>query len=409
MIYLRRILIALFAGLLAGLSSSFFLHLLEYATNYRSHNLSLIYFLPFMGLIIGYLYYRYGGESNKGNNLILEELQNPKKTLPFIMAPFVMFGTILTHLFGGSAGREGTAVQMGASLADQLNNFFKLSKTERRALLCAGAAAGFGAAIGTPFAGVIFGMEMVFIGKLRLKFFFDCLIASYFGYFITLLLKTPHSVYPEVFINDLSFKLILMVLVSGICFGLLAFIFSKMTKVFSALFARFISYAPLRPFIGGVLLVIFFQLEGSFRYLGLGIEFIQESFLQASTLLEPLYKSFFTSLTLAAGFKGGEFTPLVFIGSTFGSFLGGLSGISTSFLAALGFAAVFAGASNTPLACSIMAIEYFGFAIAPYAFMTCYLSYFFSGYKGIYSRQAIMNSKLHIFKKIYNKLSRRLK
>uniref|UniRef100_UPI003569E0FC chloride channel protein n=1 Tax=Halobacteriovorax sp. TaxID=2020862 RepID=UPI003569E0FC len=173
--YFRWIFLSSISGLLAGISSSIFLVLLSLSTETRISNLTLIYLLPFAGFFIGYIYHEYGKESDRGNNLILDEIHNPKKIIPLRMVPFVLFGTLITHLFGGSAGREGTAVQMGGTLSDHISKFIKLTAYERKVLLIAGSGAGLGAAIGTPWAGVIFGMEIITVGRLRLFAFFQCL------------------------------------------------------------------------------------------------------------------------------------------------------------------------------------------------------------------------------------------
>lgn len=396
----KWILLSIMVGIFAGLTSAFFLYLLDIATNTRIKYSFLIWFLPLVGLFIGWIYHLYGSEAAKGNNLILEEIHNPNNILPLRMAPMVLVGTILTHLFGGSAGREGTAVQMAASLADQVNYFFKVGPLERKILLMAGAGAGFGSAMGTPIAGMIFGMEVIYIGKLHLNSWPQCLIASFTGYYTCILLKAPHSHYPNIIIPDWNFKIILSILAAAVIFGLAALCFGRFTHFVEYIFKKIIQRAYLIPFVGGSILVLLYYIEGSYGYAGLGINFIQEALEKMVSFREPLLKTFFTSLTLGAGFKGGEFVPLVFIGTTLGSALGTILPISFSLLAALGFVAVFAGAANTPLACALMAAEIFGWKIFFYALMACYVSYYFSGHSGIYRMQFIYNKKHHRLKKL---------
>ncbi|CBW25953.1 putative voltage gated chloride channel membrane protein [Halobacteriovorax marinus SJ] len=389
----RWVFLSTLSGLMAGLSSALFLTLLSLATAYRKDHHELIYFLPIAGFFIGLIYYKFAGEAEKGNNLILDEIHSPKKVLPLRMVPFVLFGTILTHLFGGSAGREGTAVQMSGALSDRISHFFKLSKYERRVLLIAGSGAGLGAAVSAPWAGVIFGMEIITVGKLRLYAFFQCLIASFIGYQTTHLLKVPHTLYPSVEIPTFHFQYLIYLILFGIAFGVSANLFSKTTHLLTKAIKRFIQYPPLRPFLGGLLIIVLYNIEGSFLYAGLGLETIQTSLVQPMHWSVPLLKLIFTALTLSFGFKGGEFTPLVFIGATLGSFLGGFGPIPFELVAALGFVAVFAGASNAPIACIIMAIETFGIQIAPYAFIACYSSFYFSGHNGIYQSQRYFSKK----------------
>jgi H+/Cl- antiporter ClcA len=349
--------------------------------------------LPLAGLFVGWVYHRWGKDAGRGHNLILDEIHDPKNIVPIRMAPLVLGGTLLTHLFGGSAGREGTAVQMGASLADQLSRFFNIQIDERKILLAAGAGAGFGAAIGTPFAGVIFGMEVINVGRLKLFAWFECLVASFIGYYTVALMQAPHSHFQKYVADSFSLKSLFWVAVAGISFGIAAKTFTLLTHFVEKMSAKFISYPPLKPFVGGLIIVVLFYLEASYRYVGLGIPFINEALSTPTSIKDPLLKMLFTSLTVGSGFKGGEFVPLVFIGTTLGSALSAVIPISFQLLASVGFAAVFAGASNTPIACSIMAIEIFGPSIAPYAIVACFMSYYFSGHHGIYKSQRIYIKK----------------
>jgi H+/Cl- antiporter ClcA len=402
---IKWILLSAGSGVLSGVAAAVFLYSLSWATQTRDLNPSVIWLLPVAGFLIGWVYHVYGKDSARGNNLILDEIHDPQKTIPLRMAPLVLGGTLITHFFGGSAGREGTAVQMGASLSDQLSHFFKMAKEERKILLVAGAGAGFGAAIGTPLAGVVFGMEIINVGKLQLFAWLECLVASYVGYYTVVALGAPHSHYPLFDVGGFNFKTLFFVLIAGVIFGLTARAFAKITHTVENLCSRFIKYAPLKPFIGGLLLVGLYYIEGSYKYVGLGIPMIQQALEVPSSFIEPVYKSFFTALTIGSGFKGGEFIPLVFIGTTLGSALSVILPISFKLLAALGFAAVFAGAANALIACSFMAIEIFGYAIAPYAFAACFMSYYFSGYHAIYKSQKIENKKhqrvLGLFKKVF--------
>ena len=309
------------------------------------------------------------------------------------MVPLIICGTLLTHLFGGSAGREGSAVQMGASISDQMSAIFKLSPDDRKTLLVIGAGAGFGSAIGVPLAGAVFGMEIIFIGRLKLFAFFECLVASYTAYYTANFLSAPHSHFELSHVDEISLKTLFLVILAGAFFGLAANIFSMITHKIESIRLRYIDYPPLKPFLAGTALVLLYYIEGSYKYAGLGIPIIQDAFIHLSSFSQPALKIFFTAITVGGGFKGGEFVPLVFIGSTLGSALSKILSLSIGLLAALGFAAVFAGASNAPLACSLMAIELFGLKIAPYSFLACYVSYYFSGHHGIYKSQKIYINK----------------
>lgn len=374
-------------GVLAGAAAALFLISLAWATRFRGDHLSIIWGLPLVGLGIGWVFHHHGRDIAAGNNLILDEIHDPKKVVPFKMAPFIFLGTVATHLFGGSAGREGTAVQMGASLSDQLSRFLKLSPRDRKMLLMAGAGAGFGAAIGAPWAGAVFGMEVINVGTVKPVAWLECGVASFVGYYTTRFLGAPHSVYPLFPIPSLDVQTLLYVALAGAVFGITARVFVQLTHLYEMLLARLVRYHPLKPFFGGLLLVCLFYLEASYRFSGLGIPVIQDALVHQNSVRDPVMKIFFTVLTVGSGFKGGEFIPLVFIGTTLGSALGVLIPVSFQLLGGLGFAAVFAGAANTPLACALMAMEIFGFRIAPYALTACLMSFLFSGKKGIYKSQ----------------------
>ncbi len=385
--YFRWSLLSVLSGLLAGTAAAVFLISLNWATQTRNENSWIIWLLPLAGFFIGWIYHHYGHDVSDGHNLILNEIHDPQNIIPLKMAPLILLSTILTHLFGGSAGREGTAVQMGASLSDQLSHFFKIETAERKILLVAGAGAGFGAAIGTPWAGVIFGMEVINIGKLKLFAWLECFVASFVAYYTAVFLKAPHSQFPAIDKIDFDFKILGYVLIAGVLFGLTAKIFILTTHSIEKIGTKFISYPPLKPFFAGVILILLYYMEGSYRFVGLGIPWIQEALTSPGSFIDPFLKGLFTALTVGSGFKGGEFIPLVFIGTTLGSALAIILPVSFKLLAAVGFAAVFAGAANTPIACSVMAIELFGWSIAPYAVIGCFASYYFSGRDGIYRGQ----------------------
>ncbi len=393
--YGRRFALATLSGLLAGASSTIFLIALQTAESTRDENLWILYLLPIAGFCIGWVYHHFGQDVAAGNNLVLDEIHKPNKIIPWHMTPFILVGTVLTHLVGGSAGREGTAVQMGAALSDQLNRFFQLSSLDRKIFLAAGAGAGFGAAIGTPYAGVLFAMEFLYVSKIKIFALGECIVATFVGYHFSHALGAPHTLYPAAMIPPTFFPALFWIAVAGVIFGVAARFFSISTRAIHELAKRFVPYPPLRPFLSGLILLFLFNLEGNYRFIGLGLPQIQQALLQTSAWTDPLFKSFFTSLTIATGFKGGEFTPLVFVGTTLGSTLSLWLPLSFSTLGAVGFAAVFAGASNTPLACSVMAMEIFGLHLGPYAFVACYVSYLFSGTKGIYASQNQGPRKFH--------------
>lgn len=392
-IKLKLYILSLFGGSLAGAAASLFLFSLEYASTLREKNHWLLFFMPLVGALVGFLYLRYGSIAGRGNNLIIDEIHRPLKKTPGIMAPLVFVSSFLSHLVGASVGREGAAVQMGASLTDQLGRWFSLTDSERRALLIAGTGAGFGAALGTPVAGVFFGMEVIHVGKLKVSALVESLIASSAAYMTTKIFGLHHTHFKTVILPDISFKLILsLALLSGLC-AILAWVFVSSVHHLENFSKKLFPHLIIKGFVGGLILFIFIWLEGSFLYSGLGIAEIQKAFLGEAQIYWPILKGFFTTLSVAFGFKGGEFVPLVYIGATSGSLLANFLNLSPVLFAALGFAAIFAGAANTPIACTLMAIELFGFHIAPFALMTCYLTYQMTPHHGIYAAQVRTHDK----------------
>lgn len=390
---LKWIFICAILGAIVGSVSAFFLVSLDWATNWRESHLWIIALLPIGGFIIGLSYHLYGDSVVKGNNLLLEEFHSPKKIIPFRMAPLVLFGTILTHLFGGSAGREGTAVQIGGAIADRFTKVFNLSKRDRQIMLIAGISAGFASVFGTPLAGGIFALEVLVLGRIRLDAiipsFLSAVLANYFCEFW----NVSHTHYHITSVAEMNPVNLLWSLLAGIIFGLVAMLFSKSTHFWGNLFKKNINYPPLRPVIGGVVLAIVIYFMGTTKYIGLGIPTIVDAFSENLNSYDFLLKVLFTSFTLGAGFKGGEVTPLFFIGATLGNVLVWFIPLPMSMLAGMGFVAVFAGATNTPIACTIMGIELFGIEAGVFIAIACSTAYLFSGHSGVYSSQIIGSPK----------------
>ncbi len=377
-------------GVLAGISSAALLMSLTWATEWReAHGWVPIAFLPVGGFITGWLYQHYGQSIEAGNNLLLQEIHEASNTIPLRMVPMVLSGTILTHLLGGSAGREGTALQMAASLADQLNHIVKFKPDDRRILLMAGLSGGFASVFGTPLAGTVFGLEVLAIGTIRHTALFPCLIAAIVGDRVTLLLGLHHTIYRHAESVVFTPVTLLAAVFAGVIFGLTAMVFAKLTHKTNQLFKTYISYAPLRPAIGGLIVGLIVFAIGSTKYIGLGIPTIVNAFETPLNSWDFAAKIGLTALTLGTGFKGGEVTPLFFIGATLGNFLSTILPLSMPLLAGMGFVAVFGGAANTPIAVILMGMELFGAESGVFIAIACVMSYLFSGHDGIYSAQRI--------------------
>ena len=395
--------ICILIGVFSGAASALFLVSLDWVTQIRDYNNWIIWLLPIGGLYIGWMYYQYGSDVVKGNNLLLEEYENPQKTIPLKMAPMVLFSTLITHLFGGSAGREGTAVQMSGAIADQFTKFFKLDNTDRKTLIILGISAGFASVFGTPLAGTLFALEVLYFSKISLKSSLLSFAVAFIAYYTVEILQVKHTQYYIPELPEISTNAILWIVIAGALFGLTAMLFSRTTHFLGSLFSKTIDYPPLRPFVGGLIVVIAIYLSGTTKYIGLGIPSIVQSFVMPSASYDFLLKLLFTAITLSAGFKGGEVTPLFFIGATLGSALSLFVPLPIGLLAGMGFVAVFSGATHTPIACTVMGMELFGWQSGLFIGIACLVAYFFSGSVGIYHSQIVKGAKYHLYQRFKRK------
>lgn len=346
-------------------------------------------FLPLAGVLIAFCYKRFGGTSSKGMNLVFGAGHGVEEKIPLRLIPFAVVATWITHLFGGSAGREGVAVQIGATFSHWVGRHLPL-KNAAHIFLVVGMSAGFAGLFQTPFAAVLFGMEVLVAGELCYDALFPALTASITASMVSGWLgleKFSVALSDDVaWTGPVLIKLVLL----GVVFGLAGALFAWLLKQSKQFAAEKLKNPILRIAVMGVSLSIALLLLGQGRYSGLGTNLIQACFAQ-----QPIYswdwilKLILTALTLSAGFQGGEVTPLFSIGACLGSVVASLVGLPVPFVAALGYAAVFGGASNTLLAPIMIGAEVFGFAHTPYFFVVCAVAYLFNGNKSIYSLQRI--------------------
>lgn len=385
-----------------GAACAAFLWSLEAATEARFSYPWLLFLLPVGGGVVGLLYHYFGKSAEGGNNLIVEQIHEPGGGVPLRMAPLVFLGTVVTHLFGGSAGREGTAVQMGGSLASSVARLAGLDAPGVRIVLMAGVAAGFGAVFGTPLAGAVFALEVLTVGRVEYTALIPCLIAALVGDWTCQMLGAHHTLYTVHTLLDASSHLVNepellgKAALAGVAFGLAGLAFAEANHVLGGWMKRVVPYGPARPVIGGLAVIALVFLFGTRDYLGLGVWAPNEDVITISSFFgDTVYpwswalKLLFTVVTLSCGFKGGEVTPLFFIGAALGNALGGALGVPPDIFAALGFVAVFAGAANTPLACTIMGVELFGGTYLVPIAVACFVAYVCSGHNGIYLSQRV--------------------
>ncbi len=384
---LKWTLLVIVVAVLAGSASALFLFALDWATSTREANRWLLWGLPFAGFAVGWIYLKLGRQVEAGNNLLIDEIYDPKKIVPLRMAPLVLAGTVISHLFGASVGREGTAVQMGGALADQLTPLFKLKHEDRRLLLMAGISAGFASVFGTPLAGAVFALEVLATGRIRYEALLPCVIAAVVADQVGLWWGVQHTAYVLGSVPHITPWLLLAMVLAGVVFGLAGRTFAASTHALSSWMKQRVAYAPLRPMLGGAVVACAVLTFGADRYIGLGIPVMLDAFTQPLPATDFLGKMAFTIASLGTGFKGGEVTPLFYIGATLGNALAPLLQAPFALLAAVGFVAVFAGAANAPLASTLMAMELFGVEVGVFAALACTTSYGCSGHSGIYRAQ----------------------
>lgn len=390
---IKWILFATLTGAVVGLFSSTFAKCLHDVTAVRLAHPQIIYCLPLGGLIIVFMYSVFGMQKDPGTNVLLAAVHKRDKDVPILLAPAIFFATVTTHLFGGSAGREGAALQMGGSLGNSIGRLFKLNDRDRKVLVMSGMSAAFSAVFGTPLAAAIFPMEMISVGIIQYSALLPCVFSAFVaGQFASSMGISPESFIiqyiPVTNIPDTG-KVVLL----GIGCAVISVLFVAILRIVGEIYGRTIQNPYLRVIVGGFIMMGCVYLLGSMDFCGAGTGLIEEAIHGETHWYTFLLKMLLTAITLGAGYKGGEIVPAFTAGATFGCLFGQLVGLSPSMCAAIGMIAVFCGVTNCPISSMLIGFELFGFKAAGYFLIAIAVTFLFSGYKGLYKEQLIVYSK----------------
>lgn len=388
----KWILFAILSGLLIGAAGTLFYYCMKYATDTRAGYPWLLFFLPAGGLLIVAAYRFMHDEKDSGTNLVLSAIHSGE-SIPLKMAPLIFVSTVLTHLFGGSAGREGAALQLGGSIGNSLGRQLKFDEKDQHIMIMCGMSAAFSALFGTPLAAAIFSMEVVSVGIMHYSALVPCVISSLVahgiaGYFGIMPEQFTLGAIPDFTVLTGGQTALLAVLCAGV-----SVLFCISLHTAEHLYKKFFQNTYLRILAGGCLIILLTLLTGSQDYNGAGMPVIEACFENEYIPYAFLLKILFTALTLGAGFKGGEIVPSFFIGATFGCLFGNLLGFAPALSTAIGMGAVFCGVTNCPISSLFICFELFGFHGMPYFLLSIAISYMLSGYYGLYHSQKIVYSK----------------
>ena len=393
--FLKWTLIACIAGIAVGLAGALFHHALDFATEFRTEHGVILYGLPVGGLVIVLIYRLFAAKNEKGTNTVILAARG-KDSVSLRTAPLIFSAAFLTHFFGGSAGREGAALQIGASVASPLKKIFKMDDADNSVLTMCGMAAGFSALFGTPVAAAVFAMEVTVIGAAQYTAIIPCFIASAVaGVTASALGVSPTSFDVSgvpLFDSGAAVTLVQTVAL-GILSAFTSILFCMAMHTAGKLYKKYIANEYLRAAAGGIIVILLTLIIGNRDYNGAGMDVINRAFAGECFPSAFLIKIVFTALTLGAGFKGGEIVPSFFVGATLGCFAGGLMGLDPSFGAAVGLIAVFCGVTNCPIASVILSAELFGADGIIFYAVGAAVSFMLSGYEGLYSEQVFFFAK----------------
>jgi len=382
-----------FIGILIGGISTVFGHVLLWANTFREQNSWIVLTLPAGGLLIVFLYRILKNMGDKGTNMVISSIHS-STDIPFKMAPLIFVTTCITHLCGGSSGREGAAIQLGGSISNMLGKVIGLNENDKRIIVMCGMSAGFSALFGTPMAAAIFSLEVISIGIMHYSALVPCVIASMLAHFIAKYFGIKPEAFAIAEIPAINVAGFLKILFFGALVGVVSIIFCIILHRTEHTYKQFIKNQYIRIFASGCIIILLTVILQTDRYLGSGMNIIESIFHGGSARFHDfLLKMIFTALTLGAGFKGGEIVPSFCIGATFGAVMAALFGLPVTLVAACGMVGVFCGVTNCPITSLLISFELFGFEGMPYFLITIAVSYMLSGYYGLYRSQKIMYSK----------------
>lgn len=391
--FIKWVVISVIVGAVGGIVGTAFHMSVDYVTEIRTQNSWLIFLLPVGGLIIVFLYKICKMSDRIGTNRVIESVRTDKK-IPIIMAPLIFVSTVITHLMGGSAGREGAALQLGGSIGYWFGNIFKLDEKDMHLIVMLGMSGVFAALFGTPLTATFFALEVISVGIIYYAGLVPCIISSLVAYEVALLCGVKPVKFDIVAFNSMSLALIIKAVILAILCAVISIVFCTLIKKTELVAHKYIKNPYLRILAGGIIIVLLTMLFNTNDYNGAGMDVITRA-IEGNVKYEAfLLKILFTVITISAGFKGGEIVPTFFIGATFGCVVGNILGINPGFGAALGMVALFCGVVNCPVASIMLALEVFGSQSILVFAIVCGVSYMMSGYYGLYSSQKIMYSKL---------------
>jgi H+/Cl- antiporter ClcA len=389
LVSLKWIIFAIIVGAIVGLCGTAFYFALSLVTVLRTQNTWLIFLLPLGGLGIVAMYRFLHNEKDTGTNLVISAIHSDDE-LPLRMAPLIFVSTLITHLFGGSAGREGAALQMGGSIGNALGKLFHFDDKDKHVMIMCGMSAAFSALFGTPMAAAILPMEMVSVGVM---YYIACVISSLVAHGIAYSFGVSNEMFIIRSIPKFGIITSIEISVLAILCALVSILFCVLLHKSEDLYKRFFTNPYIRVIAGGCIIIVLTLLVGNQDYNGTGINIIEHCINGTVRPEAFLLKMIFTALTLGAGYKGGEIVPSFFTGAAFGCLFGNLLGFSPTLCTAVGMTAVFCGVTNCPITSLLISFELFGYDGMPYFLLATALSYMLSGYFGLYRSQKIVYSK----------------